>query len=241
MIKIITFRSLHCLTSMNQNFLIIGGSSGIGLKLAELLKSRNHYVIDASRRSRELPFDASTDTLDVSKLPGQLHGLVYCPGSINLKPFHRLTDQEFIDDFNLNVLGAVKVIRTVLPLLKNPEQSSIVLLSTVAVNQGMPFHASVAASKGAVEGLAKSLAAEFAPKIRVNVIAPSLTDTPLAAKLLSTDEKRKASAERHPLKRVGKTDDIANLAGFLLSSESSWITGQILRADGGMSSLKVSH
>lgn len=224
---------------MNQNFLIIGGSSGIGLKLAELLKRKNHHVVTASRQSKELPYNVLTDVLDVSKLPDHLHGLVYCPGSINLKPFHRLTDQEFFDDFNLNVLGAVKTIRSVLPLLKTPEQSSIVLISTVAVNQGMPFHASVATAKGAVEGLAKSLAAEFAPKIRVNVIAPSLTDTPLAAKLLSTEEKKRASGERHPLKRVGTADDIANLAGFLLSSESAWITGQIIHADGGISSLKI--
>ena len=224
---------------MNQNFLIIGGSSGIGLKLAELLKRKNQHVVTASRQSKELPYDVLTDALDVSKLPDQLHGLVYCPGSINLKPFHRLTDQEFLDDFNLNVLGAVKTIRSVLPLLKTPEQSSIVLISTVAVNQGMPFHASVATAKGAVEGLAKSLAAEFAPKISVNVIAPSLTDTPLAAKLLSTEEKKRASGERHPLKRVGTADDVANLAGFLLSTESSWITGQIIQVDGGISSLKT--
>lgn len=237
--KIKTLPSPHCLTRMNQNFLIIGGSSGIGLKLAELLTSKNHHVIDASRRSDELPFNALTDTLDISTLPDPLHGLVYCPGSITLKPFHRLTDQEFLDDFHLNILGAVKAIRSVLPLLKIPEQSSIVLFSTVAVSQGMPFHASVATAKGAVEGLAKSLAAEFAPKIRVNVIAPSLTDTPLAAKLLSTEEKKRASGERHPLKRIGTAEDIANLAGFLLSSESSWITGQIIQVDGGISSLTI--
>lgn len=224
---------------MNKNYLVIGGSSGIGLQLSHLLTAQNHQVISASRTSEKYPFNALTDLLDLAQLPQQLDGLVYCPGSINLKPFHRLTDQDFIDDFNLNVLGAIKTIRSALPLLKNAEQSSIILFSTVAVNQGMPFHASVAAAKGALEGLAKSLAAELAPKIRVNVIAPSLTDTPLASKLLSTEEKKKVSGERHPLKRIGTSDDIAKLAVFLLSSESSWITGQILRADGGMSTLRI--
>ena len=136
-------------------------------------------------------------------------------------------------------MGAIKVIRTVLPQLKSAEQSSIVLFSTVAVNQGMPFHASVSASKGALEGLTKSMAAEFSPKIRVNCIAPSLTDTPLASKLLSSEEKKKASGDRHPLKRVGEPIDIARMADFLLSDDASWTTGQILRVDGGMSTLRI--
>lgn len=218
---------------------MIGGSSGIGLQLTNLLKEQKNEVIIASRGSDHYRFDVLTETLDVTKLPARLDGLVYCPGTINLKPFPRLTDQDFMDDFNLNVMGAVKTIRTVLPLLKSAEQASIVLFSTVAVQQGMPFHASVAAAKGALEGLAKSLAAEFAPKIRVNVIAPSLTDTPLAAKLLSTEEKIKSSGDRHPLKRIGTPNDIANLAAFLLSADSSWITGQVIHADGGISTLKV--
>ncbi len=222
-----------------KNYLIIGASSGIGKALTELLKSKRHTVITASRHDADILFDATKDTLDVNQLPAQLDGLVYCPGSINLKPFARLTDQEFKDDFELNVLGAVNVIRTALPLLKNAEQSSIVLFSTVAVNQGMPFHTSVSASKGALEGLTKSMAAEFSPKIRVNCIAPSLTDTPLASKLLSSDEKKKSSGDRHPLKRVGEAIDIARMADFLLSDEASWITGQILRVDGGMSTLRI--
>jgi NAD(P)-dependent dehydrogenase (short-subunit alcohol dehydrogenase family) len=168
-----------------------------------------------------------------------LDGVVYCPGSINLKPFHRITDQEFIEEFNLNVLGAVRVVRTVLPLLKNSSQSSIVFFSTIAVQQGMPFHASIATAKGALEGLTRSLAAEYAPKIRVNCIAPSLTNTPLASRLLSTDEKKKASDERHPLKRIGEPEDLANLAAFLLSPQSSWITGQVIHVDGGLSSIRV--
>ncbi len=227
-----------------RNFLIVGGSSGIGLSLAISLVNKGNKVIVASRSPIEehgitsLSFNALTDTLDLATLPPLLDGLVYCPGTINLKPFHRLTDQEFIDDFMLNALGAVKVVRSVLPLLKNSAQASIVFFSTVAVTQGMPFHASIAMAKGAVEGLTKSLAAELSPTIRVNCIAPSLTNTPLAARLLSSDEKKKASAERHPLKKVGEAIDSALLASFLLSGESSWITGQIIHIDGGMSTLR---
>ncbi len=222
-----------------KNYLIIGASSGIGKSLAETLKDKGHHVITASRHDADIIFDSTTDILDVTQLPQQLDGLVYCPGSINLKPFARLTDQEFKDDFELNVLGAIKVVRTVLPLLKNAEQSSIVFFSTVAVDQGMPFHTSVSASKGALEGLTKSMAAEFSPKIRVNCIAPSLTNTPLASKLLSSDEKKKLSGDRHPLKRIGAAIDIAHMADFLLSENANWITGQILRVDGGMSTLRI--
>ncbi len=222
-----------------KDYLIIGASSGIGKALSEILKGKGINVITASRHDADIIFDVTKDSLDIDKLPAQLNGLVYCPGSINLKPFARLTDQEFKDDFEINVLGAIKTIRSVLPLLKVAEQSSIVLFSTVAVDQGMPFHSSVSSSKGALEGLTKSLAAEFSPKIRVNCIAPSLTDTPLASKLLSSEEKKKNSGERHPLKRVGEAIDIAKMAEFLLSDDSSWITGQILRVDGGMSTLRI--
>ncbi len=228
-----------------KNYLIIGGSSGIGFELAKRLSAKKHSVIVSSRHQQEtgatklFVFNALTDQLPVNELPDTIHGLAYCPGSINLKPFHRLSDQDFLEDFNLNVLGAVKVIRAALPLLKNAEQSSILLFSTVAVGQGMPFHSSVATSKGAVEGLVTSLAAEFAPKIRVNAIAPSLTDTPLAAKLIGSEEKRKASHDRHPLKRIGSPADMAAIADFLLSEESSWITGQIIGVDGGLSTLRT--
>ncbi len=144
-----------------KNYLIIGGSSGIGLELARLQSQKGDFVTVASRRMIEEPqinslaFDVTKDEMNISSLPPTLDGLVYCPGSIHLKPFHRLTDQEFLEDFNLNVLGAIKVIRATLPLLKNSEHPSIVLFSTVAVSQGMPFHSSVATSKGAIEGLAK--------------------------------------------------------------------------------------
>ncbi|MGB5530148.1 MAG: SDR family oxidoreductase, partial [Ignavibacteriaceae bacterium] len=160
-------------------------------------------------------------------------------GSINLKPFKSFKEQDYIDDFRINALGVVKVINHFLPNLKKSEKSSIVLFSTVAVQTGMPYHASIAMAKGAVEGLTRSLAAEFAPKIRVNAIAPSLTDTPMASKLLSNEEKKEASAKRHPLGSVGKPDEIANAAYYLLSDESSWVTGQILHIDGGMSSMRL--
>lgn len=222
---------------MSKSYLIVGGTSGIGLALTNLLKEKKHSVITASRTG-DIVYDAKVDVLDLSKLPPALDGFVYCPGSINLKPFHRLSEQDFLDDFAINVLGAVKTIRTILSLLKNSSQASIVLFSTVAVNQGMSFHASVAASKGAIEGLTRSLAAEFAPKIRVNCIAPSLTDTPLAAKLVANNERLKAAADRHPLKQIGTANDIAELACFLLSDQSKWMSGQILGLDGGMSSLR---
>jgi len=230
--------------SDSKKYLIVGASSGVGASLLHLLQADQHHITTASRRvvadsTNHIPFDVMRDELDMSQLPDVLDGLVYCPGSINLKPFHRITDQEFTEEFNLNVLGAIKVVRSVLPLLKNAQHASVVLFSTIAVQQGMPFHASIAAAKGALEGLTRSLAAEFAPKIRVNCIAPSLTNTPLASRLLSSDEKKKVSDDRHPLKRIGEADDIAQLANFLLSPKSSWMTGQIIHADGGLSSIRV--
>lgn len=230
--------------SDSKKYLIIGASSGIGAALLNVLNADQHQVFTASRRDvadahRHIPFDTTKDELNLSMLPDALDGLAYCPGSINLKPFHRITDQEFTDEFTLNVIGAIKVVRSVLPMLKNSQQGSIVFFSTIAVQQGMPFHSSVAAAKGALEGLTRSLAAEFAPKIRVNCIAPSLTNTPLAARLLSSDEKKKTSDDRHPLKRIGEPEDVAKLAAFLLSPQSSWITGQIIHADGGLSSIRL--
>ena len=232
-----------------KNIFIVGGSSGIGLKLVKVL-SDNHHEIYVGSRTQEtlgdiagvhhLALDVRADALDLEALPEVVHGLVYCPGTIVLKPFQRLTTDDFLEDFNVNLLGAVKVIQGCLRRLKkSPTGASIVLFSTVAVKTGMAFHASVASAKAAVEGLTRSLAAEFAPRIRVNAIAPSLTDTPLAQNLLSSEEKRQASAERHPLKRIGTTQDIAQLAVHLLSDTGAWITGQIIHVDGGMSSLRV--
>ncbi|MEM6522462.1 MAG: SDR family oxidoreductase [Bacteroidota bacterium] len=227
-----------------RNYVIIGGSSGIGLKVANDLSQYGHAVHMYSRsKSSDLNTSVTHYKCDVLQDDilhdlSEVHGLVYCPGSINLKPFQSLSSQDFLDDFNINVLGAIKSIQAFLKVMKKTPGASIVLYSTVAVAQGMPFHASVAASKGAVEGLIKSLAAEFAPKIRVNGIAPSITDTPLAAKLLSNEEKKQKSGERHPLKRVGSVTDISSATTFLLLDQSSWITGQVLGVDGGMSTLK---
>jgi len=229
------------------NLLVIGGTSGIGASIAQSAQTAGHTVFTASRRAEgttgnHIPYDAtSTDpTTLTAALPDALHGLVYAPGTINLKPFARLTDDDFRHDFAVNVLGAVRVIRAVLPQLKRAEGASVVLFSTVAAAVGMPFHASVAASKRAVEGLAISLAAELAAqKIRVNCVAPSLTDTPLAGQLLSTSEKREAGAKRHPLGRVGNAEDVSAAALFLLSPQSGWMTGQIVGVDGGLGSLRA--
>lgn len=230
---------------MTKKILLIGGNSGIGLATAKLLQASGCSLTAASRSSDQLrslgipvqSFDAETPSL--LDLPETLDGLIYFPGTITLKPFHRLTTDDFLRDFQINCLGAMQVIQSALPALKASPSASIVLFSTVAVAQGMAFHASIAAAKAAVEGLAKSLAAELAPKIRVNVIAPSLTDTPLARQLLGNDQKRDAAEKRHPLQSVGNPDDIARLAAFLLSDDSVFITGQILRPDGGLSSIRT--
>lgn len=228
-----------------KNILIIGGSYGIGFEIAKQM-STTHQVYVASRTSgqlseipnvKHLVFDAISDTLPTHELPESIDGLVYCPGSIVLKPFKGIKPEAFAQDFQLNFLSAVKVIQNVLPQLLNTEQASIVLFSSVATQLGMPFHTSIAASKGAIEGFSKAFAAEYAPKIRINVIAPSITETPLAEKLLNSEIKKEKSAERHPLKRFGQPKDIAEMTHFLLSEKSSWITGQVFKVDGGLSSV----
>lgn len=231
-----------------KNYLIIGGSSGIGAAIVDKLSMNDENTIVSTYFSKEVGdkpnvrffhYNAEIDNLAYQELPEKIHGFVYCPGAIVLKPFKRLTEQGILDDFKLQVVGAVSAIQAVLPNLKAAENASIVLFSSVAVRQGFNFHAQVGMSKGAVEGLTKSLAAEFAPSIRVNCIAPSLTDTPLAERLLSSEEKRKANAERHPLKEIGAPEDSAELAVFLLGQQSKWMTGQIIHLDGGISSIKM--
>jgi 3-oxoacyl-[acyl-carrier protein] reductase len=231
-----------------KNILVVGGSSGIGLALVKQLQSAGAKVFNASRHPsadwpdgiEHIELDVLADTTPLAaKLPEQLHGLIYCVGSINLKPFHRLTKDDFMNDYRLNVIGAAEAIQQSLKALKQSQNASVVLFSTVAAKTGMGFHASVAAAKSGVQGLAISLAAELAVNhIRVNVIAPSLTDTPLAANLLNTPEKREASNKRHPLGKFGTADDIASAAKFLLSDESNWITGQVIGIDGGLSALR---
>jgi NAD(P)-dependent dehydrogenase (short-subunit alcohol dehydrogenase family) len=221
---------------MNEcNYLVVGGTKGIGSAIVSKLGSANCIVFSRTgNNSSERYFRLDVIESQLPELP-PLDGLIYCPGTINLKPFHRLTENDFLSDLNVNLIGAVKVISRYLPNLK-AKNGSIVLFSTVAVSQGMSFHCSVSAAKGALEGFAKSLAAELAPSVRVNVVAPSLTYTPLAANLLNTEQKQEASAQRHPLKRIGKPEDIADAAVFLLNQ--SWTTGQVLCIDGGLSSIK---
>jgi len=229
-----------------KNILIIGGSHGIGRSLATQL-ANNHKVIILSRTYEEpIPnathhtFNVLTDDISDIDLPDTIDGLAYCPGTINLKPFSMLKTEVFEEDLQLNFLSVIKILKALYNPLKNSDSASVVLFSTVAVKIGMPFHTSVAAAKGALEGFAKALAAEWAPTIRVNTIAPSLTDTPLASRLLGNEAKKEKMDARHPLKRVGTANDIAETAAFLLSDKASWITGQVLGVDGGIGALNLS-
>ncbi len=232
----------------DKTILVVGGTSGIGKAVVSDLLAKNTRVIVAARRKPDDSVASQVEyiSLDVtdpgdalSALPDTLHGLVYAPGSINLKPFTALKPEDFLADFELNVLGAVRVIKAALKPLRAAKGASVVLYSTVAVQLGLNYHTSVATAKGALEGLGRSLAAELASKqVRVNLIAPSLTNTPLAENLLATDEKKEASRKRHPLGRYGEAEDIARATVFLLSEDSSWITGQVLHVDGGMLTLK---
>lgn len=227
-----------------KTILLIGGSHGIGLDIVDQLKE-THNLIVASRTEppeymqgiTHIQFDAIEDVLNTDDIP-ELDGFVYCPGSINLKPFKMMSLETFENDMEINFFGLIRVVKNIIAKMK--EDSSMVFFSTVAVSNGMPFHTSVASAKGAIEGFAKSLAAEYAPKIRVNVVAPSLVDTPLASRLLNNDKKRESMGERHPLKRVGNPEDIGNIVSFLLSDKSSWMTGQIIGVDGGISTLNLS-
>ncbi|GAA4355533.1 SDR family oxidoreductase [Hymenobacter saemangeumensis] len=237
------------MTFTNKNILIVGASSGIGLATARLLAAQGAMLFTASRHlspelaalgTTHVEFDATQPTAAaLDGLPEALHGVMYCPGSIKLRPFERIPLEDFQADFNLNVLGAVRVLQALMKRLKKAEGASVVLFSTVAAGTGMSFHASIATAKAAVEGLTRALAAEYAASnIRVNCLAPSLTDTPLAAALLSTPEKAEAGAKRHPLQRIGQPDDLAQMAALLLSDAGSFITGQVLAVDGGMGRLK---
>lgn len=228
-----------------KNFVVVGGSSGIGKALVAQLAENNQVFATYNKtdcvNTENVNFQHYdvTQEAELQNIPEEIHGLAYLPGSISLRPFNRIKADAFLKDYELNLVGAVKTIQQLVPNLKKGGQAAIVLFSTVAVQTGMGFHSLVASSKGAVEGLTKALAAELAPSIRVNCIAPSLTDTRLAASLLSTDDKKEASANRHPLKTVGTPDQLAATAKFLLTEESSWMTGQILHADGGMSSIRM--
>jgi NAD(P)-dependent dehydrogenase (short-subunit alcohol dehydrogenase family) len=220
--------------------LIVGGTKGIGLEIANLMADKECVIFSRSENSNDNSKHShyQIDILN-NNYPeiDNLSTIIYCPGTINLKPFRSLKEADFDHDFNINVKGAVKVIQHYQRIISKADNASILLFSTVAVSQGMPFHASIAASKGAVEGLTKSLAAEFAGKIRVNCIAPTITNTPLASGILRNEEAIKRSNDRHPTKRINNVSDGASTALFLLQNNN--ITGQIINVDGGMSTLKV--
>lgn len=229
------------------NYFIIGGNSAIGKVLINSLVQQGHtcYVISRSDIEpshpsiKSLKLNILEENIPADYLPQVLDGLVYLPGTINLKPFRALSAGAFREAYEINFIGSVKSIQAAEKSLKKSDSASIVLFSTVAVKTGMPFHAAVASAKGAVEGLSRSLAAEFAPKVRVNTIALSLTDTRMASRFLDSESKMKASKERHPLKQIGDPNDVAALVEFLLGKNAKWITGETIRADGGIGTLRV--
>ena len=233
----------------NKTYLIAGGSKGIGSALTQQLLdadatihvySRSEGDLQQSERLVHHACDFAGEDFASAEIPETIHGVAYCPGSINLRSFRSLKLADFQDDFEINVLGAIKFLKGCLRGLKkgaDEHPTSVVLFSTVAVGIGLPMHASVAVAKGALEGLTRTLAAELAPNTRVNCLAPALTETPLAANFFSTEEKRAAMNAKYPLGRAGTPSDLANMAAFLLSPKSDWLTGQVIGVDGGMSAI----
>lgn len=227
-----------------KHLVIIGGSKGIGLETIKALLD-DHKIYNLSRSVPNIQHANLTHhTCDITQdaLPHftEVDGLIYCPGSINLKPFSRLSMDDFKDDLEINLFGAIKAITTYLPQLKQSNRHpSIVLFSSIATKMGMPFHASIATAKSAVEGLVKSLAAEFAPNIRINAIAPTITNTNLAVKLLRNEQLQLKTKERHPLKNYLNPEEVASLAEYLISDKAKAFSGQIFTMDYGMVSLKL--
>lgn len=219
-----------------KHYLLIGASSSVAQSATKTLIKNGNKVTQLSRNELFSSVKIIDYINDLPVLEDRFDGIVYFPGTINLKPFRSLKLEDFQSDFNIHVLGAMNVLKTYQSNLN--EGSSVVLISSVAATTGMPFHTSVAAVKSAIEGFARSLAAEWAPKIRVNVVAPSLTLTPMAEKLTNSQEKIEAGAQRHPLKRLGQPSDLSSAIIFLLGEESAWITGQVLAVDGGMGKIK---
>ena len=240
---------------MTRKIVIYGGSGGIGSATARLLRERGYHLHLVGRSEAKLvaiatELGASFTTGDVTDVSlfsraaneaGEvLDGLVYAVGTINLRSFQRLAEADYLNDFRLNALGAALAIQAALPALKKSTGiASVVLFSSVAARQGFSFHASMGMAKGAVSGLTLSLAAELAPKVRVNAIAPSLTRTPLAEGILSSEQMAASMAGLHAMQRLGTPADMAALAAFLVSPEASWITGQIIGVDGGRSTLRT--
>lgn len=229
---------------MRKNYIIIGGNSAMAKSLIrkELDADNQIYAISRQKIEESHPHlksriaDIVNDDVPADFFPERVDGLVYFPGTIKLKPFRSLKEQDFLEDFSIHFLGAVKIIQFLHRRLS--DQSSIILFSSVAARLGLPYHASVAASKAAVESLALTLAAELAPKVRVNVIAPSLTESGMSEQLLNNPEKRSKMNARHPLGRFGQPEDIASLASFLLSDQAQWITGQVIPVDGGFTNIR---
>ena len=232
-----------------KNFIFIGGSYGIGYSsITQLMSKKDQSDINVhvySRSSDNLkglegnvvhtPFDISKDEFDTTHLPETVDGFVYLPGSIKLKPFHTLKPEDFMEDYNLNFLKMISILKALLPALKkSPHIPCVLLFSSVVTQKGMPFHSLVGASKGAIEGFVKNMAVEYAPKIRFNCIAPSLTNTPLAKSITSNPKMLETSISKHPLKRIGEPEDIGKLVSYLLL-EDSFMTGQVFHPDGGMS------
>jgi NAD(P)-dependent dehydrogenase (short-subunit alcohol dehydrogenase family) len=231
------------------NFVIIGASGGIGNATAQLLHNAGHNVFGTYHNNLEISNQSSINWIQLSieniettdwtsTLPEVIDGVFYAVGKVNLKPFHRLSIQDFIQDLQIQTFGAIQVVQKLLPHLKRSPNASVVFCSSVAANIGFPFHSLIGVSKGALEGLTKSLAAEYAPSVRFNCVAPSITSTKLTEGFINTEEKKLAQAQKHPLKKIGTAEDIANLANFLLNDTSGWITGQILHIDGGISTIK---
>jgi len=225
-----------------RNILIIGGTKGIGKAIVDLLVNENN-VICMSRNSTEfshnnyshITFDSTVDEFpDFEKVDT----LIYCPGTINLKPISTLSIEDFRKDFEINVIGAVKAIKKYIPILKKGFNPSILLFSTVATKLGMPYHASVSASKSAIDGIVKTLGAELAPKIRINAIAPTITKTELASKILRNDKVIENMIERHPLKKILSPEEVSKMSEFLISENASSISGQIINMDAGIVSFK---
>ena len=229
---------------MQKNILIIGSSSQIGREVIKLSSIKGDNVFATSRSPIDIPvkkfiqLDPNKDLSDLDALPESIDALVYCPGSISLKSIQRMDISDIREDFRINFEGAFHIIKKVLPNLKRDDGASVVFVSSVAANTGMTFHSSISASKAALEGFARSLSAELAPRVAVNCIAPSLTDTPIAEHLINSESKLKSSKERHPLNVIGDPENIAKVIYNLFSAKENWITGQTINIDGGLSTLR---
>jgi len=229
---------------MQKNILVIGGNSLIGQEVIKLSNAKGDNVIATSRSTIDLPLenfiqlDPNEDLSGLDTLPDSIDALLYCPGSISLKSIQRMDISDIREDFRINVEGAFNIIKKVLPNLKKDDGASVVFISSVAAKSGMTFHSSISASKAALEGFARSLASELAPRVAVNCVAPSLTNTPMAEHLLNNEKKLQSSEERHPLNTIGDPVKVAKVIYNLFSAKEDWITGQTISIDGGLSSLR---